>query len=128
MERSIIKGLLIVHAVITFAAAMVLIIIPDAIPGMVNIRLSPDAYLLCYFLGAAEIGIAYLSFFSIRIKERQALRIVVTGFIIFHLATGALETFAIIHDHLSLKIIGNIVLRIIMSILFYYYGIVKLKE
>ncbi|HET8572845.1 MAG TPA: hypothetical protein VFL76_03130 [Edaphocola sp.] len=121
--KSNIKVLLIVHALVTPAAGMVLILAPKAIPGTVGIRLPPEAYLLSYFLGAAETGIAYLSFFSARIKDRQALKIIVTSFIIFHLATGALEGFAIVHDHLSLKITGNIILRVTISVLLYYYGI-----
>ncbi len=58
------KILLLIHAIITLAAGIVLVVAPTIIPQTVNIKIAPDEYLLCYFLAAAEFGIAYLSFFS----------------------------------------------------------------
>jgi len=62
-NESILKGLLTIHGSITLAASMVLIITPTAIPKSVSIDITSNEYLLCYFLGAAELGIAFLSFF-----------------------------------------------------------------
>jgi len=70
------KKLLLIHAIITLAAGIVLVIAPSLIPKTVNIEPLPNQYLLCYFLRASEIGIAYLSFFSRFIKDKYALRIV----------------------------------------------------
>jgi peptidoglycan/LPS O-acetylase OafA/YrhL len=120
------KLLLIIHAVITLAAAIVLVIAPALIPKTVDIEIAHDQYLLSYFLGAAELGIAYLSFQSRKIKDRYALKIIIVSFIIFHIATGLLEAYGLTQG-LSSKIIGNIVLRIIIVALFCYYGIYKNK-
>jgi hypothetical protein len=60
IKQAPLKLLLIFHGVITFAAAIVLIISPKAIPAVVEIDLHPGEYLLCYLLGAAELGIAFL--------------------------------------------------------------------
>lgn len=120
------KSLLIFHGLITFAAAVVLIVVPNAIPKTVDIYISSKEYLLCYFLGAAEFCIAFLSFFARKIEDKKALRLISSTFIVFHLATGGLETFALFQG-ISSKIVFNILLRIIISVLFWYYGIHKNK-
>lgn len=121
------KILLTAHAIITLAAGIVLIVAPTTIPKTVNIDINPDEYLLSYFLGAAELGIAYLSFYSRKINDRYALRIIITSFIIFHLSTGVLEVYGLFQG-VDFKIIGNITLRVLVSILFFYYGIHKNKK
>lgn len=118
------KILLLFHSIITLAAGIVLVIAPAIIPGTVNIQLLANQYLLCYFLGAAEFGIAYLSFFSRTINDQSALRIIIISFIVFHAASGILELYAF-SEGVSSKIICNIILRIIIVILFLYYGIYK---
>jgi hypothetical protein len=116
--------LFIIHAIITLAASIVLIVSPALIPETVNIKITPNEYLICYFLGAAEFAIAYLSFFSIKIKDPKVLRLISSTFIVFHITTGILELVAFTQG-ISIKIIANIVLRIIVSVLFAYYGIYK---
>ncbi|MES2515290.1 MAG: hypothetical protein V4580_14150 [Bacteroidota bacterium] len=118
------KTLLSVHALLTFAAGIVLIVAPSVVPDTVNIQINKDQYLLCYFLGAAEIAIAYLSFVSRNLTDKQALKMIVTTFIIFHGATALLEFYGLTQG-ISLKIIGNIILRSMIVVLFYYYGILK---
>lgn len=118
------QRLFLIHAIITFAAGVVLIIVPTVIPETVDIQLTPEQYLLCYFLGAAELGIAYLSFFGRTITDGHALRIITKSFIVFHAATGLLELYGLTNG-LTPKIIGNVILRVIIVILFYYYGLSK---
>lgn len=115
------------HAIITLAAAIVLIVAPAAIPGTVDIHLHGEAYLLSYFLGASELAIAYLSFFATRINDRYALRIIVITFVIFHLGTAFLEIWAL-SEGASIKLVGNIALRCIVVLLFYYYGVRKISK
>lgn len=118
------KLLFLLHGIITLAAAVVLIVAPALIPATVAIPVTPDQYLLCYFLGAAEGAIAFLSFESRKIKDAAALRMVSAGFIVFHAATGLLEAFALTQG-LSPKILVNIALRVGIAGLFYAYGIRK---
>lgn len=120
------KILLTIHAVITLAAGIVLIVAPAAIPATVDIQMQPGEYLLSYFVGAAEIAIAWLSFSTRKITDRHALRIIVTTCIVFHAATGLLEMYALFQGS-SIKLTGNIMLRLAVVALFYYYGIVKTK-
>ncbi|MBA3674953.1 MAG: hypothetical protein H0W75_08375 [Chitinophagaceae bacterium] len=121
------KKLLLFHAIVTLAAGIVLVVAPSLIPQTVNIKIAPNEYLLCYFLGAAEFGIAYLSFFSRTIRDKSALRIISITFIVFHATTGVLELYSLLQGMTS-KIIGNIFLRIIIVVLFYYYGVYQNKE
>jgi hypothetical protein len=116
--------LFIFHAIVTLAAGIVLVIAPPLIPETVSIKITPNEYLICYFLGAAEFAISYLSFFSRKIKDPKVLQLVSSTFIVFHLTTGMLELYAFTQG-ISIKILGNIVIRIIVSFLFAYYGIYK---
>lgn len=106
----------------TFAAGIVLIVTPASIPKTMGIQLTPDAYLLSYFLGAAELSIAYLSFFSRDLTNKDAIKIILYAFIVFHLSTGGLEVFAFFQG-VDVKIIINVILRIVISALFYFLGI-----
>lgn len=123
-NRKVLKKLLLVHGLITFAAVVVLIFVPTAIPKTVAINLDSKQYLLCYFLGAAELSIAFLSFLGRNIQDKQALRIICSAFIVFHIATGVLETFAWVQG-VSSKILFNVMLRIVISALFWHYGLYK---
>jgi|SRR5690606_35863261 len=126
-ENKSLKVLLLVHGLITFAASIVLIFAPTVIPKTVNIHISPNEYLLCYFLGAAELSIAFLSVFARKIEDNYSLQLISTAFIVFHLSTGVLEVFALAHG-LTSKIIINVLLRITISILFWHFGIYRLKR
>lgn len=126
-NNTALKVLLLVHGLITFAASIVLVFAPAAIPKTVNIEISPGEYLLCYFLGAAELSIAFLSVFARKIEDRLALRLISITFIVFHLATAILEVFAL-YNGLSPKIIFNVFLRIVISILFWYWGVYQIKK
>lgn len=119
--------LLTFHAIITLAAAIVLVVAPSFIPKTVDIEIQHGQFLLCYFLAAAEFALAYLSFYSRKINDRAIMRLITITIIIFHASTFLLELFAL-SNGLSTKIIANIVARVIIIVLFYYYGIVRLTK
>jgi hypothetical protein len=116
-----------IHAFITLAAALVLICAPSVIPHTVNIQMGPGQFLLCYFLAAAELALAYLSFYSRNITDKAALRHVVITMIIFHGMTLLLEVFALSRG-ISPKILVNILARVVIIALFYFYGILKTAQ
>ena len=116
------KLLLFIHGLITLAASLVLIVAPGAIPQTVNIDLSVNQYLLSYFLGAAELSVAFLSIFARGIEDRKSLRLIAASFIVFHMTTGLLESYAVLQGA-SHKLIFNIVLRVLISVLFWYFGL-----
>lgn len=121
------KKLLIFHAVITLAAGLVLIFAPAGIPSTVGIKLQDDQFLLCYFLAAAELSLSYLSFYGSKMTDDVVLRVIAITMIIFHATTLLLELYALA-DGLSPKIIANIIARVAIVGLFYYYGVVKLSK
>jgi hypothetical protein len=111
-----------VHAIVTFAAGVVLVVAPAAIPGTLSIRIEPGAYLLCYLLAAAEFAVAVLSWGARAINDARALRVVVIAFIVLHAASGILEIEAFAGG-LSNAIWANVGLRALVTVLFAYYGL-----
>jgi hypothetical protein len=117
--------LLLLHAIITFAAGVALIVAPDLIPGAVGIQLQPSQYLVAYLLGAAEFGIAFLSFYARKLTDAHALRLVSATFIVFHSSTALVELFAFLQGA-SAALWGNITVRVLVVILLWYYGLRKI--
>ena len=113
--------LLLVHAFVTMAAGVVLLVAPAVIPGTVGIQLNPTANLLCYLLGAAEISLAVLSYFARNLANGQARQLVCLTFIVFHGLTVLIEIYAFT-EGLSFCIWANVVLRVLIIGLFIYYG------
>jgi len=128
IENKSLRFLLAVHGLLTLLASIVLITAPDVIPKMVNINLSPDEFLLCYFLGAGELCIAFLSFFARKLRDKSSLRLISATFIVFHFSTGVLEVFALGKNGINSTLILNVLLRILISILFWYFGIYRNKK
>lgn len=116
------RGLFALHAVLTFAAALVLIAAPAAIPSTVGIRIEPGAHLLCYLLAAMELGIAALSWGARNITDTKALRLIVMSCIVVHAASALLEVYAFAQGGISIAIWGNIALRVLAVALFSYFG------
>jgi hypothetical protein len=112
------------HSIITFAAGAVLLFAPKAIPETVGIAIAKPQYLICYFLGCAEIAMAFLSFRATTITDTKALQIICQTNIVFHLLTAVAESVALFSG-VSSAIAINIGIRIIVSILFYYYAFSK---
>ena len=119
--------LLLIHAIITFAAGLVLIVAPGIIPAAVGIRLDPHAYLICYLLGAAELSIAVLSLYGSSPRHIDALRVICLTIIVFHVSSAIVEILGFIQG-ISSIIWLNIAVRVLAVILFVYYGIYKNTE
>lgn len=121
------RVLLIAHAGLTLAAGAVLIAAPELIPSAVGIRLEPNAYLVCYLLAAAELSVSVLSWGARNLTNRQALRIIITAFIVMHAASGVLEIYAFV-DGLGAAIWGNVAARAVVVFLFAYFGLYKMPQ
>lgn len=123
----VLKILFTVHAIVTLAAGIVLMAAPAFIPSTVNIQLPKDAFLLSYFLGAAEIALAFLSFFAGRLKNAEAIRLVACCFVVFHLLTAATEVYAIMQGA-DKGLWANVLVRVLVSSLFIYFGVYKVRK
>ena len=127
VQSNNLRILLVFHAVVTFAAAVVLIVAPALIPSAVGINLESGAYLICYLLAAAELSIAFLSWSGRTISDARALRLIVMAFIVFHAASGVLEIYSLT-EGVSAFVWGNVAVRIIVVFLFSYYGLYKMPN
>jgi hypothetical protein len=112
--------LLLAHAVITAAAAVVLVVFPAAIPAAVGISISSDAFLLCYFLAAAELGFSWLSMWGARSTDPAVVRGVMRTCVVFHVASALLETLAL-GQGTSPKLWINVVARGVVILLLIRY-------
>jgi hypothetical protein len=112
------------HAILTLAAGVVLVMWPRAIPATVGINVEPGAYLLCYLLAAAEFGVSALSWGAMTITDARARRIIIIAFIVLHATSGLMEVFAFASG-LNGAIWGNVALRALVVVLFAYYGLLK---
>jgi hypothetical protein len=113
-----------VHAILTVAAGLVLVIAPGAIPRTVGIIVPPAAFLVCYLLAAAELCIGVISWGARKLADTQAIRLIATSFIVFHGASALLEIRAFRAGVNSL-IWANVVVRLVVVALFSYYGLVR---
>jgi hypothetical protein len=116
------RKLLIVHGVVTLAAAMVLIVSPGLIPGMAGVHLAPNADLLAYLLAGAEFGLAFLSFGGSRLTDVRALRLIAGSCIVFHAASALLEAYAAYRQVGNQLLIANIAVRVIIVALFLWFS------
>ena len=119
-----IATLLFLHGLITLAAGIVLIIDPNVIPSVVGIHLPQSAYLMSYLLGTAELCIAVVSFGGAKVKDRLALRIIISSFLVLHVSTALIEIYAYANG-LSAIIWGNIAFRVVVVALFAYFGLIR---
>ena len=118
--------LLSAHAAITFVAACVLVWFPSVIPALVGVTLSENQYLICYLLAAFELCMAYLSWQSRRINDPHALSIVVKTIMLLHGSSAVLELDVALQT-MSLALMVNIVVRLIVCVVFYCFGLRVLR-
>ncbi|RZS64565.1 hypothetical protein EV187_2952 [Agromyces ramosus] len=114
----LLRIVLIVHGIITLAAAVMLAVLPAAIPATVGIELDPEAYLLSYFLAAAELAIAMLSLGAIRMTDPAAVGLIVAVFVVFHLSTAVLELVYLASAPVTGVLIANIAVRVAAAAIF----------
>lgn len=118
---TVLRTLLFAHAFITFAAGVVLVVVPGAIPATIGVTVTSGAFVLCYFLAGAEFSLAFLSYLGARSNNVEAIRSIVQGIIVLHASTAALEMYAISRG-ISPALWANVALRIIVVAIFSLYG------
>jgi hypothetical protein len=105
------------HGVITFAAAVVLVVAPGLIPSTVGIALPPGGELLSYLLAGCELGVAVISLGAAALTDRRTIRVVAAGFAALHLLTGILEVVALA-DGADPFLWGNVGVRAVATLVF----------
>jgi hypothetical protein len=115
------RKLLVLHGLITLAAALVLCAAPGLIPRLIGIELDPHADLLAYLLAGAEFGLAVLSFGASRLSDPLALRCVVWSLVSFHAASAVLELCAYTSTPRPLLLV-NVAARALIALLLLYFA------
>jgi hypothetical protein len=115
------RRLLALHALVTFAAGVVLIAVPELIPAAVGVHITPDTYLMCYLLGAAELAVAFLSWSGRTLHQPDAVRLATRTMIVFHGCTAVVEAYAFTRG-VHAAIWANVALRMAVIALFIHYG------
>lgn len=112
------RALLLVHGLVTLAAALVLIIAPGFIPGLIGIGLPASANLVAYLLAAAELALAVLSLGGSRLADPIALRLIATTCVVLHAASAALMLYATHGAPLNRIVLLNVIARGVIIVLF----------
>lgn len=112
----LIRALLLVNAVGTGAAAVVLAAFPMAIPHVIGLAMTRDSVALCYFLAGAEAGICTVCIDALRYRVRTVECVALRALLVLHASTAALS-FVETTGHPNRVIIWNAALRMVMVLL-----------
>ena len=118
------------NTALTFVAFALLVVRPKMLPDGVGVYVDPSGYFLGYMLGAAESGLATMTFLGRRITDRQALRAISLACIVFHLCSAAvlIVTFANGGSDFPLGLWANVVIpRFGIAALCAYFGLHRLR-
>ncbi len=115
---ALLRAVFVAHGVITLAGAIVLTVLPTAIPSAVGMTVERQEYLLVYLVGAAELAVAVLSFGAARLTDPAALRLIVTTFVVLHGASGILDLVYMAVTHVTATMIANTAARFTVVVVF----------
>lgn len=115
--------LLVVNAVATLAAGVVLLLFPAAIPATVGIVLPSEANFVAWLLGSAELGLAALCALALRLTDRGALRLVAWTMLVSHLSAALADALALAQGLAPVAIGTNLAIRLLMAALFWWLGL-----
>jgi hypothetical protein len=105
------RVLLLINALATGAAALVLAIAPSAIPATIGLVLRPEQFVLSYFLAGSEAAICLMCLQGFRLRSRSLRIVLFQALIGLHAVTAVLSLIGIAQGT-SPTLIWNIGLRI----------------
>lgn len=110
---TMLRSLLVVNAVASFAAAVVLATMPGAIPATVGITLEHSQHLIAYLLASGELSISALCVIALRSKLAVTFGQAACVLIVFH-GGSALAGAAAMAEEASPLIGWNVAVRVAM--------------
>lgn len=122
MRLTLLRTVILINAVATLAAGVVLFVFPGAIPSVVGIALAPDQAFVAWLLGAAEIGIAALCIGAVHSPSHDVLRLTTNTLLVFHAASAVADGMALANAY-ALPIALNLALRVVMVVLLAAFGL-----
>jgi hypothetical protein len=117
------------NSFLTFMAFILLVAVPDALPNSVGVQSGPGSYFMGYLSGAAQWGLAAMTFFGRSLTDRAALRVIALSCIVFHVCSAAvlISTFGTGGSDFALGLWANVAVRLTISGLCAYFGLYKLS-
>lgn len=115
---------------LTFMAFVLLVAKPPLLGAAVGWHVGADGYYYGYMLGAAEWGLAAITFFGRKLTDPHALRVICISLIVFHLSSAAvlLYTYAAGGSTFAAGLFTNVLVpRLGISALCGYFGLYKLS-
>jgi hypothetical protein len=106
----LLQAALAINAMATFAAAVVLLLAPAAIPGTVGIPLDRSQFFIAYLLSACELGLSVMAALALR-APRDAVGLAVLSLSVMHLASGVGGVIAV-EQGASFLILWNVLARV----------------
>jgi hypothetical protein len=119
-----------INTFLTFMAFILLVLVPDLLPGAVGVHVDRSGYFLGYMLGAAEWGLAALTFFGRKLTDPQALRVICLACIVFHVSSVAviIVTLATGGSDSPVGVAANTTVRLTISGMCAYFGLYRLSS
>jgi hypothetical protein len=122
------RGLAIAFAIntfLTFMAFILLVLVPDLLPGAVGVHVDPSGHFLGYLSGAAQWGLSAMTFFGRKVTDVHALRVMSLACVVFHVSSAAvlIATFATGGSDFALGLFANVTVRLTISGMCAYFGL-----
>ena len=114
-RTTLLRAMFLLNAVAAVLAAAVLVVFPNAIPGVAGLHLAPQEFLLCYLVAGAEVAIATLCIIAFLSHSHETARVTAVTLVALHASTSAFAAFAISQGSSS-GIWWNIAARVIIVI------------
>ncbi len=117
------RALLLLNAVGSLMATVVLMVVPAALPATIGILLAPDQHPIARLLGAAELAIATVCIATLYRPSRDRVAPCVAMLVVFHVGSIAAEV-AALAAHRNIVVAANIAVRtaIVLALLGVYYA------
>jgi hypothetical protein len=106
----LLQAALAINAMASLAAAVVLLIAPATIPGIVGIPLDRSQFFIAYLLSACELALSVMAALALK-APRDAVGLAVLSLSVMHLASGAGGVIAV-EQGASLLILWNVLARV----------------
>jgi hypothetical protein len=130
MESTVLNIVLLINTFLTFAAFILFFFAPKVLLSWVGVQIDPSAYFSGYLVGAAELGIAIISFYARKITDAKALSAICLSNAAFHAFSVVGEILLVASGRTSepWSLWVNMALRTTLATLFAYFAVRKSVE
>jgi hypothetical protein len=130
MESAMLNIVVLVNAFLTFTAFILFFLGPEVLLNGVGAQIDASAYFSGSLVGAAELGIAIISFYATKIRDVKVLSVICISNAAFHAFSVVAEILLIATGRTTepWSLWVNMALRITLAALFGYFAVRKSLE